>query len=753
MKRYILTIILSIFALHTLVGQNLFYLSLPNHDQLSSDRVQCMIQDSEGCLWYGTEGGGVCRDDGLKMTVFRSDSQHHDLLGSNNVASIREAGHYIVIGTYHGAYTLDRRDYSIRRLTEVDDKRVDDILVTKSGEVWLTSNKKIYHFNVDFKLLHIYTSQWHGVDAYVAHLHEDSKARIWATQWNGGLLRFQGDGFQEMAWSIDAQPSDIANDLEDGWLWIGTIGQGIVRYRISDGVIEKQPASGNAICIDLQPSLDGKRLWMITMNALSLFHIERETVNNQNVCTLQSLPTTSIVPDGQMVLHRLSMDIKGRLLVAGSEPGPFVVSDHKADPWFDGTVSDGIDRWAVRERQGLIMVNDSMEQVVSPNQQWLPVIAPHQVGGVWITNGSQIHLCTKDGINRNISISDKPTAMAEAPDKYIWYSTGHDIRKIAIDTEREDTVLDMTDVSAMAFTPDGTLWMGTIYGKIYRYKDGKAEIDTYASNERGDAVSYLGVDSLGRLLMACDRYIRLYDIARQTMRQQARESKGVYCIELQETEPGKRWSRPHDEVVERLPQWLTAWWMWCVYALLLMLLIVLCYHNYRLRRQRMRFMEQIKNLNIRLHAQEPEVASVEPVSETANENEISVAEREQQQKEEAPALDVMAMSSPFLKDAIAQVEAHLSDENYNVEQLSSDLCMSRMTFYRRLQTATGQKPTEFVRTIRLRHAAEMLQKGEQSISEISFATGFSSVSYFSRCFRTMFGVSPTQFGKTTTAED
>jgi len=87
----------------------------------------------------------------------------------------------------------------------------------------------------------------------------------------------------------------------------------------------------------------------------------------------------------------------------------------------------------------------------------------------------------------------------------------------------------------------------------------------------------------------------------------------------------------------------------------------------------------------------------------------------------------------------------MSDEHYNVEQLSADLCMSRMTLYRKIQSSTGQKPTEFIRTIRLSRAAELLREGRLNITEVSYATGFSSVSYFSRCFRTMHGVSPTQF--------
>ena len=108
--------------------------------------------------------------------------------------------------------------------------------------------------------------------------------------------------------------------------------------------------------------------------------------------------------------------------------------------------------------------------------------------------------------------------------------------------------------------------------------------------------------------------------------------------------------------------------------------------------------------------------------------------------------------SPFLRDAMACVEKHLSDDAYNVELLSRDLCVSRMTLYRKIQGATGQSPTEFIRTVRLRHAAEMLLRGDMSVKEISYSTGFSSVSYFSRCFRTMYGVPPTQFGSATTAD-
>ena len=113
---YTILFFLSIFPLLCL-AQEPQALMFPRLEQLSSQHVTQVIQDSEGFLWYGTEGGGVCRDDGHQILVFRSDAEHPDLLGSNNIACLAEATQrYIIIGTYHGAFLLDKHDYSIRRM-------------------------------------------------------------------------------------------------------------------------------------------------------------------------------------------------------------------------------------------------------------------------------------------------------------------------------------------------------------------------------------------------------------------------------------------------------------------------------------------------------------------------------------------------------------------------------------------------------------------------------------------------------------
>ena len=96
----------------------------------------------------------------------------------------------------------------------------------------------------------------------------------------------------------------------------------------------------------------------------------------------------------------------------------------------------------------------------------------------------------------------------------------------------------------------------------------------------------------------------------------------------------------------------------------------------------------------------------------------------------------------FLNRALAAVEKNLDNAGYDIEAFASDVCMSRSTLYRKLMSLTGQKPSEFIRTIRLKHAARLLKEGKLSISEISDMCGFSSTSYFYRCFKKQYGVQP-----------
>lgn len=80
-----------------------------------------------------------------------------------------------------------------------------------------------------------------------------------------------------------------------------------------------------------------------------------------------------------------------------------------------------------------------------------------------------------------------------------------------------------------------------------------------------------------------------------------------------------------------------------------------------------------------------------------------------------------------------------------IEDLSEQAGYSRMQLYRKLKSPAGQTPSQFVRTIRLKRAAQMLANKTDNVTQIAYTIGFSSPAYFSKCFKDQFGVTPGQF--------
>lgn len=103
------------------------------------------------------------------------------------------------------------------------------------------------------------------------------------------------------------------------------------------------------------------------------------------------------------------------------------------------------------------------------------------------------------------------------------------------------------------------------------------------------------------------------------------------------------------------------------------------------------------------------------------------------------------LDEEFLQKAFDVIQNNIKESGYGVEQFSSDMCVSRMTLYRKIQNITGQTPSDFMITIRLKNAARMLRETSLPIAIISDKTGFSNPSYFTKCFQKMFGVLPKQY--------
>ncbi|MFT3794238.1 response regulator [Flavobacterium sp.] len=106
---------------------------------------------------------------------------------------------------------------------------------------------------------------------------------------------------------------------------------------------------------------------------------------------------------------------------------------------------------------------------------------------------------------------------------------------------------------------------------------------------------------------------------------------------------------------------------------------------------------------------------------------------------------INSVDEKFLDKLQKVLEIELPNSNFSTDDFAKELGMSRMQLHRKLKTLIGVSATEFLRNERLKAAAELLQKGNANISEIAYTVGFNDLSYFSKCFRERYQMTPTEY--------
>ena len=202
---------------------------------------------------------------------------------------------------------------------------------------------------------------------------------------------------------------------------------------------------------------------------------------------------------------------------------------------------------------------------------------------------------------------------------------------------------------------------------------------------------------------------------------------GSYVLQVQ-AGPGGRWGDTAQLPFTICPPFWLAWWAKLLYALTLAAIALAALHIY-LKRKRMKMErendERVNRLfELREEARHQFAQSVNIVPEkiSANKEEELLVEK--------------------LLKAIAQ---NMDNLDYTVDQMASDVAMSRASFYKKMQAMLGITPNEFLRNVRLKHAARLLAETSEPVNQISLMVGFQTSRYFSQCFRQLFGMTPTEY--------
>jgi len=310
-------------------AQQFVYNDIPTHDLIPVAAVRQVLHDSEGFVWYGTYDGGLCRDDGYRIDVFRSDYRHPALIGrSNTVTSIAEMpGGRIFFTTNYGVYYVDKSDYSVHPLDPDGLKGTAQCVFCDShGDLWLGRYGHVLRYNSQLEQVGNYpTAQGRGWET-VSMFAEDDRHRVWAIGWNGQLLRFDSDKnvLRHVATLKDTNGFALEWDSDNRCLWVGTWSQGVQRWDDTNQCFIPQSAT---LTEELQNRIlsirhDRRRhiIWVVSGKTLAAY----STAADGSLRRVDAV--NEILPASVLYADKLSFDSSGNLWVACSSTRSFVIS-------------------------------------------------------------------------------------------------------------------------------------------------------------------------------------------------------------------------------------------------------------------------------------------------------------------------------------------------------------------------------------------------------------------------------------------
>lgn len=231
---FINTLVMLLAPVMDILAQgNISVQHFPYIEQLPSNTVKRIFQDSDGYIWFGTFDG-LCRYDGYKVTTFRSSTNNPNLLTDNDINQIAEdKNNQLWIGTNNGINILNKKNYQIHRLNDEStiNKHIKYIKVSSDGYIWVGVNNYLLCFNPDHTLKKKYDRQLLSEGA-INSVFEDSDGNIWVTAWNHGLFRLDKDSdtfIKYPSLGANNNPFRIFQDNKQQF-WICTWGGGLFLF-------------------------------------------------------------------------------------------------------------------------------------------------------------------------------------------------------------------------------------------------------------------------------------------------------------------------------------------------------------------------------------------------------------------------------------------------------------------------------------------------------------------------------------------
>ncbi len=662
----------------------------------------------------------------------------------------------LLVGSYYGYYTMDKT---------LGHCRLVDRYPTEGGKV---------------------------VGNSVTCLLCDRQGQLWLGCINDGVLYEQPSrpvaaNYRQKEEEAPVNYIRTLTSADNGCLLAGTSGGAFLFDTVTCGYRPVQ-AVGAAACINAHPDSEGN-VWVATDRGLYRYREGRaELFDTGN--------TKGVVGNH----FRFCVEIvKGRYLVCNTlnRLGIFDPSCHrfeclnKAFPQLNNyrTMVDAVrisshNRFAVLTQNGCFIYDADKNAVgdfaaIKEMQRYSKkynclYIDRHQcfwVGtqnGLLSFDGKQVHrYSTADGLPNNCI-----QAVVEDRNGKIWVSTSGGVARITrmgrgelriSSFGLEDGMSESEYLERSAFaTPDGRIWLGStggitgfnpdifegekkrmpVYLVDFRVRDALMPSDDsevklcHKENSvtlRFSALNYVNPRHTVyryRLVGIDHGWVFSNDGSGMGQAGYAYLPPGDYVFEVQASVGDGAWGPVFSKSICISPPWWLSWWAYLLYVLLSVCLIVSVISRY-LRNRKMKMESEAEERVNRMFELRDAARHQFAKSVSIDPKKIAVGNQEEE----------------LLQRILRAIEKNMDNTGYSVETLASDIGMDRTTLYRKMQAMLGITPSDFMRSVRLKRAALLMTSQSIPVNRVASMVGFNTPRYFSRYFKKMFGMTPSEYAE------
>ena len=759
-------------------------------DGFSHDIVSFAIQDGYGYVWIGT-WNGLCRYDGYQFKNYRMRPGDRSPLRTNRITSIRELpDHNLECTTTDsmtfvfnrqserfekssGDYSRHPRPFKPDAVTEAKVKSLPEfadvyscvMLVDRQGGIWVDTHSGLYRIWFGSKPLRPVKSA-DVAEQEVHGLYADKKSRIWVADKNGYLR--VGDSYLTADGRLSDTPAIFGHKVycifEDsqGNIWLGAKPDGLTRLKPkTDGSSyavkhfvhdDANPYSLNCNSIyDIAEDKQG-RLWIATYNGgLNMYdlHAQRDIFihrgnklkgwpsdeNSNKARCIYITPQQVLVVGTQYGLYTCKLDKEPEKMVfrhhyrhaddatSLSNNGVLDLEPTDANTVAIATSGGGI---CLADEQDLD--DDNTRFTTFTTDQGLPSDMCHSllnVPGDALYVVSQASICRislRDTIFTNYIrgtlgddfklLDTKPVANAEG---HLLFGTTQGVLNVSSKDLQKSTYkppIVFEGPESISLSPDERTL--TIRFAALDYNCNVPITYAYRIEGMNDHWTYI-----------TDNYITLPDI-----------SAGTFKLHLRSTNGDGVWTDNEQTLtIHRRAAFHETPWAWMLYGLLLTLLVI---GIYRVVRYIRRLQNEIKDIrltsNQRIEVMSERIRELLSIKEAVEKVElVEVVESEEDRL--------------FAERVKTFVTAHLGDSNLSMQDFAQAMAISRTLLFARMKSVFNTSPNNYLLNQRIERAKELLRQPDVYVADVAYRSGFSDPKYFSKCFKKLTGMTPTEFQK------